>query len=82
LESTSPWSGKLPVVARVELVYAHSTRSDMPSINEEHDSKAAAEALAIFRKSDELRNLLENELPHREKNETSPRSFSRAQFAH
>lgn len=42
----------------------------MPSINEQHDSKAAAEARAIFKKSDELRNLLENELRRLEKNET------------
>ena len=42
----------------------------MPGINEQHDSKAAAEARTIFRKSDELRNLLENELRRLEKNET------------
>jgi hypothetical protein len=42
----------------------------MPSVNEQHDSKAAAEARAIFRKSDELRSLLENELRRLEKNET------------
>ncbi len=42
----------------------------MPSINEQYDSAAAAEVRAIFRKSDELRNLLENELQRLEKNET------------
>src|SRR3974390_2823827 len=43
----------------------------MPSINEQPDPKAAAaEAQAIFIKSDELRNLLENELRCLETNET------------
>jgi hypothetical protein len=45
-------------------------RIDMPSINEQHESMDAATALAIFRESDELKNLLEKELWRLEKNET------------
>jgi hypothetical protein len=42
----------------------------MPSINEQQDSGDAATARAIFRESEELKNLLEKELRRLEKNET------------
>jgi len=53
-------------VARIEAVLAQKTRIDMPSINE----RDAAMARAIFKESEELKDVLEKELRRLENNET------------
>jgi hypothetical protein len=53
-------------------------RIDMPRI----DERDAVAARTIFRESEELKNLLEKELPRLENNETfAPATFRRAQCA-
>jgi hypothetical protein len=51
---------------RIEAVLAQKTRIDMPSINE----RDAAMARAIFKESEELKDVLEKELLRLENNET------------
>jgi len=55
-------------VAKIAAILAQSTRIDMPSTNEQLDSKDAARA--ISRESEELKELLEKELRRLENNET------------
>jgi hypothetical protein len=56
----------LRTVARIEPIPAQETRIDMPRI----DERDAAAARAIFRESEELKNVLEKELRRLENNET------------
>ena len=53
-------------VARIDAVLAQWTRIDMPRI----DERDAAAARAIFRESEELKNVLKKELKRLENNET------------
>jgi hypothetical protein len=56
----------LRTVARIEPIPAQETRIDMLRI----DERDAAAARAIFRESEELKNVLEKELRRLENNET------------